>query len=78
MNTADQPGGVELIYLDYDIQRLLYPAARRDGWTEEALVSVFEYPDGRGAEGRIVRHRWNHHDHLHVRVRCPPNDAGCK
>lgn len=76
--TADQPGGVELIYLDYDIQRLLYPAARRDGWTVEQLERVFEYPDGRKADGRIVRHLWNHHDHLHVRFRCPPGDGGCK
>jgi LysM repeat protein len=76
--TADQPGGVELIYLDYDIQRLLYPAAVRDGWTAEQLGRVFEYPDGRKAAGRIVRHLWNHHDHLHVRFRCPPGDGGCK
>ena len=76
--TADQPGGVELIYLDYDIQRLLYPAALRDGWTAEQLGRVFEYPDGRKAPGRIVRHLWNHHDHLHVRFRCPPGDSGCK
>ncbi|MFO7566903.1 MAG: penicillin-insensitive murein endopeptidase [Enhygromyxa sp.] len=76
--TADQPGGVELIYLDYDIQRLLYPAAQRDGWTAEELGRVFEYPDGRKAPGRIVRHLWNHHDHLHVRFRCPPGDGGCK
>src|SRR5690606_9748295 len=78
VETADQPGGVELIYLDYQIQRLLYPAARRDGWTVEQLAEVFEYPDGRKAEGRIVRHLWNHHDHLHVRFRCPPGDGTCK
>ncbi len=78
VRTADQPGGVELIYLDYGIQQLLYPAARCDGWSEEQLAKVLEYPDGRGAEGRIVRHLWNHHDHLHVRFRCPPGDATCK
>lgn len=76
--TADQPDGVELVYLDYDVQRLLYPAAQRDGWTAEQLRGVFEYPDGRKADGRIVRHLWNHHDHLHVRFRCPPGDAGCR
>ncbi|WP_181234278.1 penicillin-insensitive murein endopeptidase [Enhygromyxa salina] len=75
---ADQPGGVALVYLDYDIQRLLYPAARRDGWTVEQLAEVFEYPDGRGADGRVVRHLWNHHDHLHVRFACPPGDASCR
>jgi LysM repeat protein len=78
VETADQPGGVELIYLDYDIQRLLYAAARRDGWTAEQLARVFEYPDGRAAKGRIVQHRWNHHDHLHVRFRCPPGDQSCE
>ena len=78
VQTADQPGGVELIYLDYDIQRLLHAAARRDGWTAEQLARVFEYPDGRKAKGRIVQHRWNHHDHLHVRYRCPPGDNSCE
>jgi LysM repeat protein len=78
VRTADQPDGVELIYLDYEIQRLLYAAARRDGWTAEQLAHVFEYPDGRKAKGRIVRHRWNHHDHLHVRFRCPPADHTCE
>lgn len=78
VSTARQPGGVELVYLDYEIQRLLYPAARRDGWTVEQLATVFEYPDGRGAPGRIVQHLWNHHDHLHLRVRCPPADAHCR
>ena len=78
VQTADQPGGVELIYLDYDVQRLLYAAARRDGWTAEQLARVFEYPDGRKAKGRIVQHRWNHHDHLHVRFRCPPGDQSCE
>ncbi|KIG15277.1 Membrane-bound lytic murein transglycosylase D precursor [Enhygromyxa salina] len=75
---ADQPGGVALVYLDYEIQRLLYAAARRDGWTVEQLAEVFEYPDGRGADGRVVRHLWNHHDHLHVRFACPPADANCR
>jgi LysM repeat protein len=78
VRTADEPDGVELIYLDYEIQRLLYAAARRDGWTAEQLAHVFEYPDGRKAKGRIVRHRWNHHDHLHVRFRCPPADNACE
>ena len=76
--TADQPGGVVLIYLDYDVQAPLYDAALRDGWTADELRRVFEYPDGRGAEGRIVQHLWNHHDHLHVRVGCPPRDRGCE
>lgn len=75
--TADLPGGVELIYLDYDIQRILHAAALRDGWTAEQLARVFEYPDGRKAKGRLVRHRWNHHDHLHVRFCCPPGDDSC-
>lgn len=78
VRTAKQPGGVALIYLDYEIQELLYPAARRDGWTPEQLAEVFEYPDGRGAAGRLVRHLWNHHDHLHVRFRCPPADTTCR
>lgn len=78
VRTADEPDGVELVYLDYEIQRSLYAAARRDGWTVEQLARVFEYPDGRGASGRVVRHLWNHHDHLHVRFRCPPGDGTCE
>ncbi|NVB39334.1 penicillin-insensitive murein endopeptidase [Pseudenhygromyxa sp. WMMC2535] len=77
VRTADEPGGVEKIFLDYEVQGWLYAAARRDGWSKRALVDVFQYPDGRFAKHGMVRHEPKHDDHLHVRFACAPDDQSC-
>ena len=40
------------------------------------LDRVFQYPheDGSG----LVRHHPNHHDHFHIRFKCPEKDSGCE
>lgn len=78
VRTAARDGGVEKIFLDYEVQGWLYAAARRDGWSKRKLLDVFQYPDGRWAKHGIVRHEPNHADHLHVRFRCAPNDETCQ
>jgi hypothetical protein len=74
--TADQPGGVEAIYLDLGVQGLLYDYARTRGVDERTLDRLFQYPEGPGTSG-LVRHQAHHDDHMHVRFRCPPGDAAC-
>jgi len=76
-DTADTPGGVEWILLDYDVQRLIYNWARRGQIDHEKLERIFQYPKGPTAETGIVRHFPQHRDHMHVRFACAPSDRYC-
>jgi LysM repeat protein len=75
--TADDPGGVEAIFLDLGVQGLLYEWAKARGVDEGFLDRLFQYPEGPGTSG-LVRHQAHHGDHMHVRFRCPPADAACE
>lgn len=75
--TADDAGGVQAIFLDYDVQGILYEWALDRGVDEGYLNRLFQYPDGRGGSG-LVRHEPHHDDHFHVRFKCPPGDNGCQ
>jgi murein endopeptidase len=76
--TAQETDGVHMIFLDFDVQRLLYDWALENGETEEYLAKLFQYPHGRGASAGIVRHEPHHADHLHARFRCPIGDSSCR
>ncbi|MFO7563873.1 MAG: penicillin-insensitive murein endopeptidase [Enhygromyxa sp.] len=78
VRSVGKPGGVQKVFIDYEVQGWLYEAARKDGWSKRKLVDVFQYPDGRYAKHGIVRHVANHRDHMHVRFTCVPEDGGCK
>jgi murein endopeptidase len=69
--TADRPDGVEMIFLDYDLQRRLYDWARARGTPESALAFVLQYPRGKTELAGLVRHWPGHTDHLHVRFKAP-------
>jgi LysM repeat protein len=71
-------GGPERIFLDYDVQGQLYKAARKAGLSRAVLGKIFQYPDGRWAQERLVQHEPKHDDHLHVRFACPPKDDACR
>ena len=69
-------GAVQNIFLDRTIQKALYDHALANGWTPRALAGVFEHP---AANRRaLIRHIRGHRNHLHVRVRCPPEDEKCE
>lgn len=70
-------GGVMMMFLDYEVQGILYHWAKDHGVDEEHLGWLFQYPKGRGADG-FVRHVPNHANHIHVRFKCPAEDAGCR
>jgi LysM repeat protein len=78
VRTAGKAGGVEKVFLDYELQRSLYAAARADGWSKAKLVDVFQYPDGPYAKHGLVRHEPKHADHMHVRFACVADDDRCK
>ena len=75
--TVDKDGGVQVIYLDYDVQGILYRWAKKQGVSDKRLDRIFQYPHGRGSSGSIVRHYRNHANHLHVRFRCSSKDKQC-
>ena len=70
-------GGVQMIFLDYDVQGLLYRWAQGSGVSAKVLDQIFQYPHGRGTAYGIVHHEPNHDNHLHVRFRCAKADANC-
>jgi len=76
--TADAADGVHMIFLDFDVQGLLYTWALENGETPEYLAKLFQYPHGRGQSVGIVRHEPHHGDHLHVRFRCASSDPACR
>ncbi|MBK8260645.1 MAG: penicillin-insensitive murein endopeptidase [Nannocystis sp.] len=75
--TRSSPGGVEHLFLDYELQRLLYEHARRQGASAESLAELFQYPHGREKGGTVIQHVPAHHDHIHARFKCPAGDPGC-
>ena len=76
--TSEYSAGVQMIFLDFDLQGLLYQWALDNGETPEYLATLFQYPHGRGASAGLVRHEPHHADHLHVRFRCPLGDTACR
>ncbi|MEZ4453923.1 MAG: penicillin-insensitive murein endopeptidase [Nannocystaceae bacterium] len=76
--TQKLPGGVEHIFLDYELQALLYKYAREHGVARTTLGDLFQYPHGKSKGGTLIQHVPAHHDHLHVRFRCPPADSKCE
>ncbi len=76
--TAEAAGGVQMIFLDFNVQGLLYNWALENGETEEYLARLFQFPHGRGSSAGIVKHEPNHTDHIHVRFKCPGGDTACR
>lgn len=78
LSTQDEDGGVHMIFLDFEVQGMLYEWARDHGVSERRLERIFQYPHGRGASAGIVRHEPHHDDHFHVRYRCARADRQCQ
>ncbi len=58
---------VVYIFVDYDVQRLLYEHAQLEGVDDVTLDRLFQYPYGRRASHGVIRHWKGHRDHFHVR-----------
>ena len=67
-----------MIFLDFDVQGILYHWAHDHGVSERRLERIFQYPHGRGSSEGIVRHEPNHDNHMHVRFKCPSDDTACR
>ena len=75
---SKKSGGPEKVFLDYRVQGKLYEYAKKRGVSEKVLGRIFQYPDGRWAKKRFVKHEPRHADHLHVRFSCPAGDDDCR
>lgn len=76
-DTSALDGGASMIFLDYEVQGVLYRWAQSEGIDAEVLEKVFQYPRGKRASVGLVRHAANHADHFHVRFACSSADAEC-
>lgn len=76
--TQHRKDGVSKIFLEYELQGVLYRYARKHGVSKRELREIFQYPDGKTSKHGVVRHERNHADHIHVRFKCAPKDDGCR
>jgi murein endopeptidase len=76
--TTNEDGGVQMIFLDFDVQAILYAWAQDHGVSERRLERIFQVPHGRGSSEGLVRHEPNHDNHMHVRFQCPSDDTACR
>ncbi len=74
--TADQPNGVEKIFLDTRLQRKLYEWAKSHGVPDGYLHKVFQVANSDGSG--IVRYEPHHDNHMHVRFKCAQGDSRCE
>lgn len=72
-------GGVEMIFLDHKLQRPLYYAALSMGASVEELDQIISWPRRDGNKGKqLIRHSAGHEGHIHVRLRCGPDEPQCR
>ena len=76
--TAREDGGAQIIFLDYDVQGLIYDWAKDHGVAEDRLARIFQFPHGRDSGAGLVRHYPGHDNHIHVRFKCPDADTSCR
>lgn len=67
--TSHLDDGVQMIFLDYDVQARFHAWARKRGTPDDQLAALLQYPRGKDALTGLVRHWPNHADHLHVRFK---------
>lgn len=70
-------GEVSVIFLDVSLHRRLYEAARIMGETPESLEELITWPSWKG-KNPTVKHSKGHDTHIHVRIRCGPDEPRCR
>lgn len=58
---------VRYLFVDYEVQRLLYGQALAEGVPVDRVEALFQFPRGRRAAAGVIRHWPGHRDHFHVR-----------
>ena len=79
MSILVQTGQVEVIYVDREIQKLLYDyAVKQQLMPKSALARWMEYPSPTGSGAPVMQHVKGHADHMHVRFKCQPHEKQCQ
>ena len=72
-------GQVSMIFLEHDLQRPLYYAAMSMGVSAAELDEIITWPLRQGTKGKkIIRHSKGHDGHIHVRLKCGPDEPRCR
>ena len=71
-------GEVQAIFLEIPLQRRLFQAAMWEGMRPEQLRPYLQWPATGGHGVAVVRHEKGHDGHIHVRVRCGPQEPRCR
>jgi len=77
LKTFIDQGRVRYIFVDYELQAVLYEYARDRGASDEELETWFQYPREDANRG-IIRDSTGHDDHFHIRFRCASDDERCR
>jgi penicillin-insensitive murein endopeptidase len=67
-------GKLTFVFMDYELQAVLYQDLLEVGYSETQLEPLFQYPSGPTVPRGLIRHASGHADHFHVRFRCPQAD----
>jgi len=47
------------------------------GYSGTRLTYWLQYPRGKECHCGVIRHASGHHDHMHIRFKCPETDLYC-
>ncbi len=70
-------GAVQVIFLDYAMQKRVHRAAKAVGASDETLAKLLQWPRGSASNQALVRHEPGHAQHVHVRFTCGPSEPEC-
>lgn len=76
--TLIETGEVEYIFVDYELQEILYEYALSIGYDEQDLDELIQYPRSPHSNRGIIRHSSGHDNHFHVRFKCTEQDQNCR
>lgn len=77
IEALEATGHVQIVFLDYQLQKNLYKAATDIGITEDERRRMLQWPRGDKAHLGVVRHSSGHERHIHVRFDCGPFETEC-
>jgi len=78
VEALDGTGQVRRIFLDVELHRRLYEAARQLGASREDIARLLPWPSWDTQGDPVIRHSRGHTGHIHVRFDCGPDEPKCK
>lgn len=76
MESIIKTGKVKYMFVDFEVQRILYEYLVAKKYPKAKLKKYFQYPD-RGSEA-LIKHVAGHLHHIHLRFVCPKSDKECQ